>query len=72
MIIDKLYDGMTLPVEIGNISLWYFINDDYRCLGVYFHNNDVTVANYGFYGQATLEIQEGDLNGEIVVVVAFR
>ena len=72
LIIDKLYDGMTLPVEIGNISLWYFINDDYRCLGVYFHNNDVTVANYGFYGQATLEIQEGDLNGEIVVVVAFR
>ncbi|MCR4726460.1 MAG: hypothetical protein K5753_04485 [Clostridia bacterium] len=71
-IIREIPDSMTVPVEIGTLNFWYWINEEYQCLGVYFRNNNVLTADYGDYGRAEFDVQEGDLNGNLVFVVALK
>ena len=70
-IIDEVPDTLTLPVELGTFSVWYWINEEYQCLGAYFRNSDVS-SQYGNYGRAEFDVQEGDLNGNLVFIVALK
>ena len=73
VIIDEIYDDMTLPVEIGKLSLFYYLREEeYQCWEVYFHNTGVIAERDDYYGRATFDIEEGDLNDDIVFHISLR